>query len=263
MAASEHGMTSTQYIQHHLTHLKTSLAGGVHLDTFFISLILGLVFIGVFRLVAVRATSGVPGRLQNFIEMILEMVQGIVKDAFRPKSNYVGPFALTIFCWIFLMNLMDLLPVDLLPRILELFGVHYLRVVPTADVNLTFGMAFGVTLTIIGFSIAYKGLGGWGKELLTAPFHASGVVGTILLAPVNLIFQIVEMLSKPVSLSLRLFGNMYAGELIFILIALLPWWSQWMLGAPWAIFHILVVILQAFVFMVLSVIYLGLAVEDH
>ena len=264
MAASNHAPNSTEYIQHHLTHLATgSGSGAVHLDTFFISLVLGLIFVMLFRFVAVRATSGVPGRLQNFVEMIIEMVSVLVKDAFKFKSTYVGPFALTVFCWIFLMNLMDLLPVDLLPRFLELFGVHSLRVVPTADVNHTFGMSLGVMLTVIAFSVAYKGFFGWGKELFTAPFHASNPVVVAILAPVNFVFQLVEFFSKLVSLSLRLFGNMYAGELIFILIALLPWWSQWLLGAPWAIFHILVVFLQAFVFMILSVIYLGLAVEDH
>ena len=158
---------------------------------------------------------------------------------------------------------MDFLPVDLLPKILTFFGVHNLRVVPTADVNHTFGMSFSVVLCIIAFSVKAKGLGGWIKELFTAPFHASGIIGTILLAPVNFLLQMVELVAKLISLSLRLFGNMYAGELIFILIALLPWWAQWALGGPWAIFHILIVTLQAFVFMALTVVYLSLAVEKH
>jgi F-type H+-transporting ATPase subunit a len=161
------------------------------------------------------------------------------------------------------MNAMDFLPVDLLPKILSYAGINYLRVVPTADVNHTFGMSIGVLICIIGFSIKAKGVGGWGKELFTAPFHANGTVGTIILAPINFIFQMLELFAKPISLSLRLFGNMYAGELIFILIALLPWWAQWLLGGPWAIFHILIVTLQAFVFMALTVVYLALAVEKH
>jgi F-type H+-transporting ATPase subunit a len=267
MAASERAMTSTEYIQHHLTHLTVgssdSFMSAINVDTFVISLLLGLLFLVTFSFVAKRATAGVPGKFQCLVEMIFDMVQTIASDAFRGKSMYVGAFALTIFMWIFLMNLMDLLPVDLLPMILSFFGVHYLRVVPTADVNLTLGMSTGVMLTVIAFSIAYKGFGGWGKELFTAPFHVSNPVGALILAPINFVFQIIEILSKLVSLALRLFGNMYAGELIFILIALLPWWGQWALGAPWAIFHILVVFLQAFVFMVLSVIYLGLAIESH
>jgi F-type H+-transporting ATPase subunit a len=271
---------ATSYIQHHLTFAKS---GGVHLDTFWIALILGLLFVGVFAYVARKATSGVPGRLQNFVELIVEMVDSQIKDAFHAKSKVIGPLSLTIFCWVFLMNSMDFLPVDLLPSIAQWiapqlptiaqwFGVTiapidphhvYLRAVPTADVNQTFAMSLTVMLMIIGFSISAKGLFGWIKELFTAPFHAEGVFMTILLAPVNFAFQLIELAAKPISLALRLFGNMYAGELIFILIALLPWWINWVLGAPWAIFHILVVTLQAFVFMMLTIVYLSLAVEDH
>lgn len=251
---------ATEYIKHHLTHLNN---GGMNLDTFWISLILGFVFLAVFTMAAQRATSGVPGKLQNFVEMILEMVQDIIKSAFHAKSNVIGPLAVTIFVWVWLLNAMDFLPVDLLPKALSLVGVHNLRVVPTADVNHTFAMSISVLFLIIGFSIKAKGLGGWGKELFTAPFHAHGTVATIILAPVNFIFQMIELLAKPISLALRLFGNMYAGELIFILIALLPWGVQWLLGGPWAIFHILIVTLQAFVFMVLTIVYLSLAVEKH
>lgn len=263
---------ATSYIQHHLTHAKVDALGGIHMDTFGFSLILGLLFVGVFAYVARKATSGVPGRLQNFVEMIVEMVDNQIKDAFHGKSKVIGPLSLTIFCWVFLMNAMDLLPVDLLPMLSQwigytFFGMDphhvYLRVVPTADVNLTFAMSLTVLLMIIGFSIAAKGLFGWIKELFTAPFHAESTLMIILLAPVNLAFQIVEMIAKPISLALRLFGNMYAGELIFILIALLPWWVNWILGTPWAIFHILVITLQAFVFMMLTIVYLSLAVEDH
>ncbi|MBM3116373.1 F0F1 ATP synthase subunit A [Jeongeupia naejangsanensis] len=263
MAAEHHApANATEYIQHHLTFNQT--ASGFHLDTFWIGLFLGFVFVGVFAFVARRATSGVPGKLQNFVELIVEMVDSQIKDAFHAKSKVIGPLSLTIFCWVFLMNAMDFLPVDLLPWLANhLFGINYLRAVPTADVNQTFAMSIAVMLLIIGFSIKAKGLGGYIKELFTAPFHASGPVGTILLAPANFLLQMVELIAKPISLALRLFGNMYAGELIFMLIALLPFWIQWVLGAPWAIFHILVVTLQAFVFMMLTIVYLSLAVEDH
>lgn len=253
---------ATEYISHHLTHLK-SASGTFNLDTFWISAALGFVFLAVFYMASRRATAGVPGKLQNFVEMIMEMVNETINGAFHAKSKIIAPLAITIFVWVWLLNAMDFLPVDLLPMILTFFGVHNLRVVPTADVNHTFGMSFSVVLCIIAFSVKAKGLGGWIKELFTAPFHASGIIGTILLAPVNFLLQMVELVAKLISLSLRLFGNMYAGELIFILIALLPWWAQWALGGPWAIFHILIVTLQAFVFMALTVVYLSLAVEKH
>jgi F-type H+-transporting ATPase subunit a len=176
----------------------------------------------------------------------------------------VAPLALTVFCWVFLMNAMDMLPVDLLPYIAQLIGgamgadPHhvYLRVVPSADVNATFAMSLSVMFLIIGFSIKAKGFGGYMHELFSAPFGPK-------VGPINFIFQLIELIAKPISLALRLFGNMYAGELIFILIALLPWYVQWLLGGPWAIFHILVITLQAFVFMMLTIVYLSLAVEDH
>lgn len=252
---------ATEYIQHHLSHLRDS-GGTFNLDTFWVSAALGFVFLAVFYMASKRATSGVPGRLQNFVEMIMEMVNDTINSAFHAKSAVIAPLAITIFVWVWLLNAMDFLPVDLLPRLLEFFGVYKLRVVPTADVNHTFGMSLSVLLCIIGFSIKAKGMGGWGKELFTAPFHAHGFAA-IILAPINFIFQMLELIAKPISLSLRLFGNMYAGELIFILIALLPWWAQWLLGGPWAIFHILIVTLQAFVFMALTVVYLSLAVEKH
>ncbi|CDG85857.1 F0F1 ATP synthase subunit A [Janthinobacterium agaricidamnosum] len=253
---------STEYIAHHLAHLRND-AGTLNLDTFWVSALLGLVFLLVFYIASRRATAGVPGKLQNFVEMIMEMVNDTINGAFHAKSKIIAPLAITIFVWVWLLNAMDFLPVDLLPKVLSWFGVHKLRVVPTADVNHTFAMSFSVVLCVIAFSIKAKGLGGWIKELFTAPFHASGLVGTIALAPVNFLLQMVELLAKLISLSLRLFGNMYAGELIFILIALLPWWAQWALGGPWAIFHILIVTLQAFVFMALTVVYLSLAVEKH
>lgn len=260
-AAAHEPANATEYIQHHLHHLRDS-SNSFNLDTFWVSALLGLVFLFVFSLAARRATPGVPGKLQNFVEWILELVNDTINSAFHAKSRVIAPLGLTIFVWVWLLNAMDFLPVDLLPRILALFGVHNLRVVPTADVNHTFGMSFGVLVCIIAFSIKAKGIGGWGKELFTAPFHAHGFMA-IVLAPINFIFQMIELIAKPISLSLRLFGNMYAGELIFILIALLPWWAQWLLGGPWAIFHILIVTLQAFVFMALTIVYLSLAVEKH
>jgi F-type H+-transporting ATPase subunit a len=188
------------------------------------------------------------------------MVDGQVKDIFHGKSKIIAPLSLTIFCWVFLFNLMDLLPVDLIAWINHMVGdpeAHW-RIVPSADINATFAMSLSVLLLIIGYSIKAKGIGGWTKELFTKPFGSH-----ILLMPINFIFQMIELISKPISLALRLFGNMYAGELIFILIALLPWGVQWSLGLPWAIFHILIITLQAFVFMVLTIVYLSLAVEDH
>ncbi|HSC80055.1 MAG TPA: F0F1 ATP synthase subunit A, partial [Chitinolyticbacter sp.] len=233
MAAEQ---SATDYIVHHLTHAglvpKTGAIfnfSNMHLDTFWVALALGFLFAGLFGYVARKATSGVPGRLQNFVELIVEMVDTQIKDAFHGKSKVIGPLALTIFVWVFLMNAMDFLPVDLLPAIAQAIGYYgfghdphhvYLRVVPTADVNQTFALSLSVLIIIIGFSIKAKGLLGWFKELLTAPFHAEGLGMQIVLGPVNLAFQIIELLAKPISLSLRLFGNMYAGELIFILIAL-------------------------------------------
>ncbi|NBV16526.1 F0F1 ATP synthase subunit A [Janthinobacterium sp.] len=253
---------ATEYISHHLAHLRNA-EGTINLDTFWISAILGFVFLAVFYMASRRATAGVPGKLQNFVEMVMEIVNDTINGAFHAKSKVIAPLAITIFVWVWLLNAMDFLPVDLLPKILSWFGVHKLRAVPTADVNHTFAMSLSVVLCVIAFSIKAKGLGGWIKELFTAPFHASGLIGTIALAPVNFLLQMVELVAKLISLSLRLFGNMYAGELIFILIALLPWWAQWALGGPWAIFHILIVTLQAFVFMALTVVYLSLAVEKH
>lgn len=264
---------ATEYIKHHLTFWNSHEGfWSLHVDTFSVSLLLGFLFAAVMAIVARNAKLENPGRLQLFVESVIEMVDNQVKDVFHAKSRMIAPLALTIFCWIFLMNAMDMLPVDLLPMIAQwightFFGMEpehvYLRVVPSADVNATFAMSISVMFLIVGFSISAKGLGGYGKELLTAPFHASGPVGTLILAPVNFVFQMIELLAKPISLSLRLFGNLYAGELIFILIALLPWWSQWLLGGPWAIFHILVITLQAFVFMMLTIVYLSLAVESH
>ena len=257
--------SATEYIVHHLTFNNVTIGGkggfwSLHIDTFTVSLILGFIFASIFAIVANRAKVEAPGKFQLFIELIVDMVDGQVKDIFHGKSKIIAPLSLTIFCWVFLFNLMDLLPVDLIAWINHMVGdpeAHW-RIVPSADINATFAMSLSVLLLIIGYSIKAKGIGGWTKELFTKPFG-----GHILLMPINFIFQMIELISKPISLALRLFGNMYAGELIFILIALLPWGVQWSLGLPWAIFHILIITLQAFVFMVLTIVYLSLAVEDH
>ena len=226
-----------------------------NLDTFLVSFILGFGVFGLFALAAKRATSGTPGKLQNFIEMLYEFTDTQVRESFHGRSKLIAPLSMTIFLWIFLMNAMDLLPVDLLPTLLGFFGIHYFRVVPTADLNLTLAMALSVFFLIFYYSFTVKGFG-FIKEMLTSPFG-------VWLAPFNFILKLIEEMAKPVSLSLRLFGNMFAGELVFILIALLPWWIQWPLGGFWAIFHLLIITLQAFVFMMLTIIYLSLAHESH
>lgn len=265
-----HGIQSPMlYIQHHLINLHSKLVPDsaflrVNWDTLVISLVLGLAFIALFRFVAVRATTGVPGRLQCMIEMVVEFVDTQVRDTYHGTSKLIAPLALTIFVWVLMMNAMDLLPVDLLPRMGNLVGLNYMRAVPTADMNLTFGLSISVFILIIFYNIKIKGPFGYCKELLINPFRANNIVLKTLLAPVNLVMSIIHELAKPLSLSLRLFGNMYAGELIFILIAaMLPWWSQFLLGGPWAIFHILIILLQAFIFMILTIVYLSMAHEDH
>ncbi|RLA11516.1 MAG: F0F1 ATP synthase subunit A [Gammaproteobacteria bacterium] len=248
-----------EYVNHHLTFLTAGEGMmAINLDTLFFSTLLGLVFITIFGLAARRATSGVPGRLQNFVEVIVDFIDTSVKESFHGPREFVAPLALTIFVWTFLWNLMDLVPVDLLPIIGSWFGLHYLRVVPSADMSATFALSISVFFLILLYSIKGKGWVGFAKEMLFHPFGKFP-----LLVPANLLLNIVELLAKPLSLSLRLFGNLYAGELIFILIALLPWWAQWVPGLGWAIYHILVITLQAFIFMTLTVVYLSLAYEEH
>ena len=266
MAAGEIS-TPQEYIGHHLQHLQVGTGfWSINVDSMFFSIALGILFLVICRRVAKHATSGVPGKLQTAVELIIGFVDGTVRDMFHGKSKLIAPLALTIFVWVFLMNLMDLLPIDLLPQawagIYSLLGYDpahaYLRAVPTADVNITLSMALGVFILVLFYSIKMKGLGGFVKELTMQPFNHPVFI------PINLILEGVSLLSKPISLGLRLFGNMYAGELIFILIAgLLPWWSQWLLNVPWAIFHILIITLQAFIFMVLTVVYLSMASEEH
>lgn len=259
MAATGEVLTTQEYISHHLHHLQVGSGfWTVNIDSMIFSVALGVLFIWLFRWVAVKATSGVPGKLQCFVEMLVEFVNGSVKDIFHGRNPVIAPLALTVFVWIFLMNFMDLIPVDFIPHAAVMMGVPYLRVVPSADVNITMSMALGVFFLILYYSIKVKGVGGFVKELTMQPFNHPAFI------PVNFILETVTLISKPVSLGLRLFGNMYAGELIFILIAgLLPWWSQWILSVPWAIFHILIITLQAFIFMVLTIVYLSMAQQDH
>lgn len=263
------------YIGHHLTH-NTGLVLGhdFHWDTWLVSLGLGVLFCLWFGLKARKATAGVPGKGQAFVELVIEFVDGQVTDVFHGDRRFIAPLALTIFMWVLFMNTMDLLPLDISSAVVTLLAgtetAHhtYLRVVPTADLNTTFAMSLSIFLLTIFYSIKAKGVGGFGKELLTAPFHAEGMGAKIGLVIPNIILNLVEYISKPVSLSMRLFGNMYAGELVFMLIAgLLASWITFVpgviAGALWGIFHILIILLQAFIFMVLSVVYIAMAHEHH
>jgi F-type H+-transporting ATPase subunit a len=281
MAASEGGTGGlTEYIHHHLTHLTVDQGHGAfwafHLDSVAITLALALAFIVVFGMAARHATSGVPGKLQAAFEILIEMVDGTVKETFHGRSKLIAPLAITIFVLVFLMNFMDLIPVDLLPWAAQEAGVDHLRVVPTADINTTLGMSITVFLLIWYVGIAEKGVVGFFGEWFTAPFHAHGVVGRILTAAPNLLLRVIEELVRPLSLSLRLFGNMYAGELIFVLIAGLTLessfahastyvWSVIQLFADvvWTLFHILIITLQAFIFGMLTIVYLSQAAEKH
>ena len=291
-AAAEHTQTPGEYIIHHLTHLGTGKPKGlvdfsvVNFDSVIFSIVLGALGCWLLWKAARKATSGVPGRFQAAVEILFEMVdneaKGIVHNAESRKM--VAPLALTVFLWIFLLNAMDLLPVDLLPWIWgQIYGAAghdpahaYLRVVPTADLNTTIGMSLGVFLLIHWFGITHKGIGTFVAEAFTAPFHAHSTVGKIALAIPNVILRIIEEGVRPLSLSLRLFGNMYAGELIFILIALmtlnssLAHVSTWAMGAMqlvagfgWTAFHILIILLQAFIFMMLTIVYLSMSAESH
>ena len=268
----------TEYITHHLTHNVVQVGDGgfwsVNLDSIIVSAVTGLIFVLWFALKARKATAGVPSKGQAFVEMVIEFVDGQVKDVFHGDRRFIAPLALTIFMWVFLMNAMDLLPIDLIGRAAALVGgeefAHhfYFRAVPTADVNTTFAMSIVVFFLIIFYSIKAKGGGGFTKELFTAPFHAHGTGAKIALAVPNFFLNLVEYLSKPVSLAMRLFGNMYAGELVFMLISGLMITAVGfvpgvLINAGWAIFHILIIGLQAFIFMVLTVVYISMAHEHH
>lgn len=233
-----------------------------HVDSLFWSVLLGLIFIVIFRSVAKRAEKGVPSGVQNLVEMVVEFVEGSVKDTFHGKNNLIAPLALTIFVWVFFMNLMDLIPVDWVPGLATLVGIPYMKIVPSTDPNITLGLSLTVFALILFYSIKVKGIGGFIGELTLHPFNSPNKAVQAVLIPINFLLEFVTLIAKPISLALRLFGNMYAGELIFILIALVGY-AQLPLHFGWAVFHILVVTLQAFIFMMLTIVYLSLAHEDH
>jgi F-type H+-transporting ATPase subunit a len=267
----------TGYIKHHLEHLSQGEGfAALHLDSIFFKVLLALVFVSLFIGVSRRATAGVPGKLQCAIELIVEFVDGLVKETFHGDGKLVAPLAITIFCLVFMMNFMDMLPVDALPAAAHHMGFEHLRVVPTADLSTTFGMSMCVFFLIQYYGIKHKGVVGFFSEFVSAPFHANGIVGKLLLAGPNLLLRLIEEAVRPVSLSLRLFGNMYAGELIFILIACMTLGAglssgmtyvmaplQFIAGFVWTAFHVLVITLQAFIFMMLTVVYLSMAAQHH
>ena len=281
--ASEGGhgpQTTGEYIQHHLQNLQVCkdasgewvwnhCAGNpltINVDSMFWSVLLGLVFIVLFHGAARKTSADKPGKFQAVVEILVDFVDGSVKDTFHGKSRLIAPLGLTIFVWVFLMNLMDLIPVDWIPLAAGAVGIPYMKVVPTTDVNITFGMSIAVFFLIIFYTVKNKGIKGFIGELtlhpIAPPLKGPGLIAAPLIIAFNFILESVALIAKPVSLSLRLFGNMFAGELIFILIALLGIW-QLPLHFGWAIFHILIVTLQAFIFMMLTIVYLSLASESH
>jgi F-type H+-transporting ATPase subunit a len=268
-------LTPTSYINHHLTFLARPVGEGgfwtLHLDSLFTAVILGVLGIGSLWWVVRGATSGVPDRRQAFVELAFDFVSDQAKSIFHhgDLNRFVAPTALTVFVWVILMNAMDFLPVDIMAAILGAVGLHEFRLVPTADVNTTFALALSVWLLMIYFNVAVKGIGGWIHELTCAPFGIKPLWAAPFLLVFNVLFNFIEYVSKPLSHSLRLFGNMYAGEIIFLLLWL---WAATglagtifatVLGLGWAIFHILIVVLQAFIFMMLTVVYIALAHEHH
>ncbi len=285
--ASEN-LTSTGYIKHHLQNLtfgqhpdgswglahtaqeaKEMGFWAIHLDTMFWSIFLGALFLWLFRKAARRATSGEPSGLLNFVEWVVDFIDDSVRGSFTGRNPLVAPLALTLFVWILLQNTMDLVPVDWIPELAKLLGIEYMKVVPTTDPNATFGMSLGVFALVIYYSFKMKGPVGFGAELTMQPFSSDNLILKLVFMPVNLFLEGIGLLAKPVSLSLRLFGNLFAGEMIFILIALL-YSGGWILGLlggalqwAWAVFHILIVLLQAFIFMTLTVVYLEMAHHEH
>jgi len=274
-------LTAQGYINHHLTNLTLGVLPdrgltfahnadeatamgfwAVHVDTMVFAIGLGALFLWFFKKVADNVSSGVPGGMQNFVEWVIDFVEENVRGSFSGVNPLIAPLALTIFVWVFLMNLMDLFPVDLIPWLASLVGIHFLKVVPTTDPNATFGMSIAVFILIVYYSIKMKGLGGFIGELALMPFGKWGI-------PANLVLEGINLISKPISLALRLFGNLYAGEMIFILIALMYGHGLIMnvsagaLQLAWAIFHIIIILLQAFIFMVLTIVYLDMAHQEH
>jgi F-type H+-transporting ATPase subunit a len=269
--------SSADYIPHHLTHLTVGEGfWSLHLDTLLMTAILGTAFVWIFGAAARKATPGVPGRFQAFIELVVEFVDGQIKEVFHGDRSFLAPLALTIFVMVILMNTMDLIPIDLPGALAGAAGANYWRVLPTADLNTTFAMSITVLVLVVAYSFKAKGAAGYMHELFTAPFGSN----PLLWIP-NFVLNVVELLAKPVSLAMRLFGNMYAAELVFMLIALLGFaWAaaladgnmfgfalgflgQVLMTTLWAIFHILVIPLQAFIFMVLTVVYISMAHEHH
>ena len=284
MAAEQQPATANEYILHHLTFLQNKDPKGIfdlsviHWDSVFFSILLAVLFAGSFYLAARKANAGVPGKFQNFVELIVEFIDTQVKDSFHGTTKLIAPLALTIFCWVFLFNAMDVLPVDLLPAIGHGLGFEHLKVVPSTDLNITFAMSLTVFILIIYYSIKMKGLGGFLAEFTLQPFSAKNPIAKVLLVPANLVLEVVPFIARPISLSLRLYGNLFAGEMIFLLLAVLSlkgveqlatasgWallFAQFLLALLWAIFHLLVITLQAFIFMVLTVVYLAMAHEHH
>ncbi|MDO8926890.1 MAG: F0F1 ATP synthase subunit A [Sideroxyarcus sp.] len=293
--AHEAAHTSAEYIKHHLQNLtygqlpdgswgvahsaeeaKEMGFWALNLDTFIMSLLLGAVIMFLFRRVATSIVTGAPSGLQNFCEWAIEFIDSSVRGSFSAKNNMVAPLALTVFFWVFSMNLMDLIPIDWVPLLMASLGVPFFKVVPSTDPNATFGMAIGVFVLVLYYSVKMKGFGGFVGELTMMPFQSKNKVVQLLVVPINLVLEGVNLIAKPISLALRLFGNMYAGEMIFILIALMggAWagfsaggvtlfGSQILLSLGWAIFHILIVTLQAFIFMTLTVVYLDMAHQEH
>lgn len=282
------GDSPSEYVTHHLQHWQVSIGEGafwtLNVDSLLVSLVIGVLAMGTFWLMGRRATAGVPSKFQAFIEIVVTFIDTQVKDVFHGNRRFVAPVALTIFVWVFLMNALKMIPVDLFPGVAAAAGQEYFRAVPTTDLNITAAMAVMVLLLMFGFAVKAKGAFGFGKELFTAPFHAQGAGMKAVLALPNFGLNVIEYLSKPVSLAMRLFGNMYAGELVFLLIALLGMAGGNMLmeaslgakaggalafvgavaaGAAWSIFHILVITLQAFIFMILTVVYLSMSSEAH
>ncbi|NDP48076.1 MAG: F0F1 ATP synthase subunit A [Sulfuriferula multivorans] len=281
--------SSGEYIKHHLQNLTYGqhadgtwgIAHGaaeakamgfwaINVDSMLFSIGLGVLFLFFFRLAAKKATTGVPAGLQNFVEWIVEFIDHSVRGSFSYKNAMVAPLALTVFIWVFLMNAMDLIPVDWLPYAASMAGVPYLKVVPSTDPNVTFGMSLSIFFLVLFYSVKMKGSGGFFAELAFQPFQAKNpILKYLVFMPINLLLEGVGLIAKPISLALRLFGNMYAGEMIFILIALM-FGGGWILAVfggtlqwAWAVFHILIITLQAFIFMTLTIVYLDMAHAEH
>ncbi len=285
LARAAEASSPTEYIVHHITYLTNEAPRGVldfsvvNYDSVFFSILLAVVFGGLFYAVARKATAGVPGRLQGFVEWVVEWVDSQVKETFSGKSRLIAPLSLTIFCWVLLFNLMDLIPIDLLPNAARGAGLGHLRIVPSTDLNVVFGLSLTVFALVLYYSVKIKGLGGFVGEFALRPFASRNVVLQALCVPINLIMELPSFLARPLSLALRLYGNMFAGEMVFALIALLTLTmgaaalataTGWVLivvqiavGVVWSLFDAFIGLLQAFIFMILTIIYLSQASEHH